>query len=55
VLISEPVSWKSEFRCFVLEKQVVALSVYLVKEKLRKLRMELAFVGLRIGRRDGLR
>jgi hypothetical protein len=28
VLISEPVSWGSEFRCFVLEKRVVALSIY---------------------------
>jgi hypothetical protein len=29
VLIAEPVRWKSEFRCFVLERQVVTLSVSL--------------------------
>jgi hypothetical protein len=28
VLISEPVYWESEFRCFVLEKRVAALSIY---------------------------
>lgn len=28
VLISEPVSWEIEFRCFVLESRVVSLSVY---------------------------
>jgi hypothetical protein len=28
VLISEPVTWQIEFRCFVLDRQPVALSVY---------------------------
>jgi len=28
VLISDPVSWESEFRCFVLEKRVAAMSIY---------------------------
>jgi hypothetical protein len=28
VLVSEPVSWEAEFRCFVLEKQIAAISVY---------------------------
>jgi hypothetical protein len=28
VLVSDPVSWESEFRCFVLEKQVAAISIY---------------------------
>ena len=28
VLVSEPVAWESEFRCFVLEKRVVAMSIY---------------------------
>lgn len=28
VLISDPVSWESEFRCFAFEKQVVAMSLY---------------------------
>lgn len=28
VLVSDPVSWKSEFRCFVLEKRVAAMSIY---------------------------
>lgn len=28
VLVSDPVSWESEFRCFVLEKRVAAMSVY---------------------------
>lgn len=28
VLVSDPVSWESEFRCFVLEKQVAAMSIY---------------------------
>jgi hypothetical protein len=28
VLISEPVSWEAEFRCFVLDQEVAALSVY---------------------------
>jgi hypothetical protein len=34
VLISEPVSWESEFRCFVLEKQVVVVSIYSRKGEL---------------------
>src|SRR6266700_3870164 len=34
VLISEPVSWEIEFRCFVLEQQVAALSVYSRKGEL---------------------
>jgi len=29
ILISEPVTWISEFRCFVLDGEVVTLSVYL--------------------------
>jgi ATP-grasp domain, R2K clade family 2 len=28
VLVSGPVSWESEFRCFVLEKRVAAMSIY---------------------------
>lgn len=28
VLVSDPVSWVSEFRCFVLERRVAALSIY---------------------------
>jgi hypothetical protein len=28
VLVSDPVFWESEFRCFVLEKRVVAMSIY---------------------------
>lgn len=28
VLVSDPVSWESEFRCFVLEKRVAAISIY---------------------------
>ena len=28
VLISDPVSWESEFRCFALEKRVAAMSIY---------------------------
>ena len=28
VLVSEPVSWESEFRCFALEKRVAAMSIY---------------------------
>jgi hypothetical protein len=28
VLVSDPVVWESEFRCFVLEKRVAAMSIY---------------------------
>ena len=28
VLVSDPVYWESEFRCFVLERRVVAISIY---------------------------
>src|SRR5262249_10095221 len=28
VLVSDPVSWESEFRCFALEKRVAAMSIY---------------------------
>jgi len=34
VLISEPVLWESEFRCFVLERRVATLSIYSRKGEL---------------------
>ncbi len=34
VLIAEPVRWEAEFRCFVLEKAIVALSPYLRRGEL---------------------
>jgi hypothetical protein len=34
VLISDPVSWEIEFRCFVLEQQIAALSIYSRKGEL---------------------
>jgi hypothetical protein len=37
VLMSEPVCWDTEYRCFVLEGQVVSLSVYSRKGELAEL------------------
>ena len=36
VLVSEPVSWEAEFRCFVLDRQVTTLSPYLREGELAK-------------------
>jgi hypothetical protein len=36
VLVSEPVEWEKEFRCFILDKQLKTFSVYLRGKELQK-------------------
>lgn len=36
VLIAEPVNWKAEFRCFMLDQTIVAQSLYFIDGKIAK-------------------